>query len=102
MSSDLCSYLFHLPFVIYVVCEQLPNGMGNALIGTVSQVSLGTEIGLARGSKINWCVLRIRGVPGNVNETQGQINMCIGETSPRGFVVVENLTLNCEILLGYK
>jgi len=73
--------------------------MANALIDTVSQVSLVTEIGLVRGSKIKRRVLRVRGITGNVIETQGQIDLCIGETSPRGFVVVENLPMNCEILL---
>ena len=33
-------------------------------------------------------------------ETKGQIDLCIGETSPRGFVVVGNLPVNCDVLLG--
>ena len=56
--------------------------MGNALIDTGSQVSLVTETGLAQGSEIKRRVLRIHGITGNVMETKGQIDLCIGETSP--------------------
>ena len=52
LSSDLRRQRNHSPFVMYVLCNQLKNGMVNALIDTGSQVSLVTEKGLARGSKI--------------------------------------------------
>ena len=52
LSSDLRRQRNHSPFVMYVLCNQLKNGMVNVLIDTGSQVSLVTEKGLARGSKI--------------------------------------------------
>jgi hypothetical protein len=33
-------------------------------------------------------------------ETKGQSDLRIGETSPHEFMVVENLPMNCDILLG--
>jgi len=63
-------------------------------------VSLVAENGLARGSKIKRHVLRICGITGNVRETKGKTDLCIGKTSPHGFVVVENLPANCDVLLG--
>ena len=40
LSSHLRGQEVHSPFVIYVLCDQLKNGMENALIDTGSQVSL--------------------------------------------------------------
>jgi hypothetical protein len=56
--------------------------MVNALIDTGSQVSLVTEKGLARGSKIIRHILTIHGITGSVMETKGQVELRIGETSP--------------------
>ena len=33
-------------------------------------------------------------------ETKRQIDLCTGETSPHEYLLVENLPLNCDILLG--
>ena len=60
----------HFPFIIYVLCDQLKDGMGNALIDTGSQVSLVKETGLARGLKIKRQVVKIHGITGNVMETK--------------------------------
>jgi hypothetical protein len=54
--------------------------MGNALTDTGSQVLLVTETGLTRGSKIKKRVLRIHGITGNVMQTNGQIDLCIGKS----------------------
>jgi hypothetical protein len=78
----------------------LKNGIGNALIDTGSQVSLIVADGLVRGLKINKHVLKIRGVTGNFIETKGYVDLCIGETSPHKFLVIETLPLNCDMLLG--
>jgi hypothetical protein len=32
-------------------------------------------------------------------ETKGQTDLCTGETSPHEFLLVENVPLNCDILL---
>jgi hypothetical protein len=100
LSSDLRGQRNHSPFVIYVLCNQLKNGMVNALIDTGSQVSLVTEKGLARGSKIRRHTLTIHGNTGNVMETKGQVELCVGETSPHEFIVVEKLPVSCDLLLG--
>jgi hypothetical protein len=59
--------------------------MGNALIDTGSQVSLVKETGLAKGLKTKRQVMRIYGITGNVMETKGKVDLCIGEASPREF-----------------
>ena len=51
-------------------------------------------------SQVKEHVLRIHGITGNIMETKGQITLCIGETFPREFLVVENLPMDCEVLLG--
>jgi hypothetical protein len=53
LSHDSHGQDVHSPFVIYTLCDQLNNGMGNALIDTGSQVSLAVESKLARGLRIN-------------------------------------------------
>jgi hypothetical protein len=90
----------HFPFVIYVLCDQLKNGLGNALIDTGSQVSLVAETSLARGLRIKRQVIQIHGITGNVMDTKGQIDLRVGETSPHEFMLVRNLPMNCDILLG--
>jgi hypothetical protein len=40
LSYDSHGQEFHSPFVIYIYCDKLKGGMGNALIDTGSQVSL--------------------------------------------------------------
>jgi len=69
----------HSPFVIYVLCNQLKNGMVNALIDTESKVSLVTEMGLGRGSKIRRHTLTIHGITGSVIETKGQFELRVGD-----------------------
>ena len=64
------------------------------------KVSLVAENGLVRGSKIKRHILKIHGIAGNVMETKGQSDLRIGETSSHEFMVVENLPMNCDILLG--
>jgi hypothetical protein len=73
LSSDLHGKEVHSPFVIYVLCDQFKNGMGNALIDTGSQVLLVAENGLARESKIKRHILKIHGITGNVMETKGKL-----------------------------
>ena len=87
------------PFVIYVLCDQLKNGMGTALIDAGSRVSLVTENSLARGLKIKKQVVQIHGITSNVMETKGKVDLCIGETSPHEFMLVGDLPMNCDILL---
>jgi len=88
------------PFIIYVVCDLLKNGIGNALIDTGSQVSLVTAESLTRWLKMNKQGLKIHGITGNVMETNGYVDLCIGETAPHKFLVIEELPMDCEVLLG--
>jgi len=68
----------HFPFVVYVLCNQLKTGMGNALIDTGSQVSLVAETGLVWGLKIRKPLVQIHDITSNVMETKGQIDLCRG------------------------
>jgi hypothetical protein len=70
------------PFLIYILCEQMRQGMGNCLINTGSQISLVTERSLLRGAKIEKQSVQVNGITGNTMETKGQTNLTIGETSP--------------------
>jgi hypothetical protein len=88
------------PFVIYILCDQLKHGMGNALIDTGSQISLVAETSLARGIKCRRHVIQIHGIMGNVMETKGQTELSIGETSPHEFMVVSELPMDCDIVTG--
>ena len=81
LSSDLRGQR-NSPFVIYVLCNQLKNGMVNALTDTGSQVSLVTEKGLTRGSKIRRNTLTIHGITVSFMETKRQVELRVGETSP--------------------
>ena len=63
-------------------------------------MSLVTETSLARGLKINRQVIQIHGITGNVMETKRMVDLCIGETSPHKFMLVGDLPMNCDILLG--
>jgi len=74
LSSDLRGQRIHSPFVIYVLCNQMKNGMVNALLDTGSQVSLVTEKGLARRSKFIRHILTIHGITGSVMETKGKLS----------------------------
>ena len=58
------------------------------------------ENSLTRGSKIDRKVVSIHGITGDIMETKGQIELCVGETSFHEFMVVEKLPTNCEILFG--
>jgi len=74
--------------------------MGNALIDTGSQVSLVKETGLARGLKIKRQLVKIHGITGNVMEAKGKVDLGIGETSLHEFMLVSDLPMKCDILLG--
>jgi hypothetical protein len=74
--------------------------MGNALIDTGSQVLLVKEAGLARGLETKRQVVQIHSITGNVMETKGNVGLCIGETSPHKFMLVDDLPMECDILLG--
>ena len=100
LSHDSYWQVAQFPFVVYILCDQLKNGMGNAFIDTGSQVSLVAENGLARGLNIKKQVFQIHGINGNVMETKGQNHLRIGETSPHEFQLVGDLPMNCDILLG--
>jgi hypothetical protein len=76
----------------------LKGGMGDALIDTGSQVSLVAETSLARGLRIKKQVVHIHGITGNTMDTKGQIDLCVGETPPHGFMLVKNLPMNCDII----
>lgn len=80
LSHDSHRQEAQFPFVVYILCDQLKNGTGNALIDTGSQVSLVAETDLARGLKIKKQVVQIRGIPGTVMETKGQTDLRVEET----------------------
>ena len=65
-----------------------------------SQVSLVTAESLTRRLKINKQGLKIHGITGNVMETKGYVDLCLGGTSPHKFLVIEELPTDCEVLLG--
>jgi hypothetical protein len=88
------------PFVIYTLCNKLKNSMGNALIDTGSQISLVAGKSLTRGLKFEPHTIQIYGITGSVMETGGQIDLSIGEKSPHTFVVVQELPMDCDILIG--
>jgi hypothetical protein len=98
--SNTCIELRHgqsfYPFEIYVLCDSVKTGMSNALVDTGSQVSLVTKCSLNKGVHIEKCVT----ITWNYVETKGQVELCIGETSPHKFLVVDILPINCDILLG--
>jgi len=58
-------------FEIYVLCDSLKKGLGNAVIDTGSQVSLVKERSLIKGSDITRHVLKIHGITGDHLETKG-------------------------------
>ena len=60
----------------------MKDGMVNTLIDTGSQVSLVTEKGLNRVSKIRRHNLTIHGIAGSVMETKAQVELRVKETSP--------------------
>jgi hypothetical protein len=66
------------PFVIYTLCSELKNNMGNALIDTGSQISLVAEDSLKRGLKFEPQTIQIYGITGSVMKTKGQIDLSIG------------------------
>jgi hypothetical protein len=74
--------------------------MGHALIDTGLQVSLVKADGLSRGSRINKYEVEIHGITGNSMKTRGYIELSIGDASFHRFLVVENLRMNCEVILG--
>jgi hypothetical protein len=90
----------HFPFVIYILCDQLKNGMGDALIDTGSQVTLVKGRSLARGLKTKKQAVQIHGITGNAMETKGKVDLCVGEMSPHEFMLIGDLPMKCDILLG--
>jgi hypothetical protein len=44
--------------------------------------------------------VQIHGITGNMMETKGKVDLCIGETSPHEFMLVGDLPMKCDILLG--
>jgi hypothetical protein len=75
--------------------------MGNALIDAGSQISLVTENGLTRrGLKFREQVIEIYGTTGNVMQTEGQVDLSVGETSPHEFMLVQELPMDCELVIG--
>jgi hypothetical protein len=87
------------PFVIYTLCSELKNNMGNALVDTRSQISLVAEDVLTRGLQFEPQTIQIYGITGSVMETRDQIDLSIGETSPHTFMVVQELPMDCDILV---
>ena len=74
--------------------------MGNALIDTGSQISLGVENILARGIKNRRYVIQIHGITGNVMATTGQTEISLGETSLHDFMIVSELPMDFDVLIG--
>jgi hypothetical protein len=87
------------PFEIYVLCNELHTGLGNALVDTGSQVSLVKESGLIRGSNIRRDILHIQGITGDLMEIKGQTKLSIGDTSTHDFLVMDKLPMNYDVLL---
>jgi hypothetical protein len=85
---------------IYVLCNELRTGLGNALVDTGSQVSLVKEIGLIRGSNIRRDVSRIQGITVDFMEIKGQTKLSTGDTSPHEFLVMDKLPMNYDLLFG--
>jgi hypothetical protein len=94
------NYQIKDPFECYILCNQLHTGLGNALIDTGSQVSLIKESVLTRGSNIERDISHIQGVTGDFMELKERIKLNIGDTAPHDFLVVENLPMNHDLLLG--
>jgi hypothetical protein len=74
--------------------------MGNALIDTGSQISLVAADSLFRREKLGKQIIQINGITGNTMETRGQINLTLGETASHEFTVINELPMNCDILIG--
>jgi hypothetical protein len=89
------------PFVIYILYEQLNQGMGDALIYTGSQISLVTESSLFRGAKLRKQKIQINGITGSTMEKKGQINLTISGTSAHEFTVINDLPMDCDMLIGH-
>ena len=80
--SNKCVQMKHGPFLrpfeIYVLCDTLKTGIGNALVDTGSQVALITERSLIKGSNIKRHVFKIYGITGDYLETKGQVDLSLG------------------------
>ena len=63
-------------------------------------MSLVKERSVTKGSDIKRHVLKIHGITGKYLETNRQIDLRIGETSPYKFFVVNPLRMKCDLLLG--
>jgi hypothetical protein len=93
-------HLVHGPFELYVLCEQLQEGIGNALVDTGSQISLVKEDVLTRGSLAECDISQIQGITGNFMALKGRTQLNIGDTSLHDFLVVDKLPMTYDILLG--
>lgn len=100
VESDSRKRMVHSPFMIYVLCDQLKVGIGNALVDTGSQVSLVAMNSLKPQLNINKGVYSIHGITGNTMKTIGQVELCLNGTSFHTFSAVEKLPIECEMLLG--
>ena len=90
------------PFVVYVLCDYLPEGYGEALIDTGSQVSLVKQDSL-KYAKIKPANISFQTVTGELFPVIGVVNLCINNVE-RGkempFYVVKHLPQNVDMLLG--
>jgi len=87
-------------FEIYVLCNELITGLGNILVDTGSQVSLGKEGTLIRGSNIKHDVSCIQSITGDFMQVKGRTRLSIGKTSPHNFLLMDKLPMNYDLLLG--
>jgi hypothetical protein len=90
------------PYVVYVLCNYLPNGYGEALIDTGSQVSLVKQDSLTH-AKIRPENISFQTVTGELFPVIGVVNLCInnvehGKEMP--FYVVKSLPHDVDMLLG--
>ena len=91
---------FLQPLEIYVVCDSLKTGLGNAQVDTGSQVSLVKERSLIKVSDIKRHVLKINGITSDYLDIKGKIHLRTGKISLHKILVVNTLPMKCEISLG--
>jgi hypothetical protein len=90
------------PYVVYVLCDYLPQGFGEALIDTGSQVSLVKRDSLTH-AKIRPENISFQTVTGELFPVIGVVELCInnvrhGKKMP--FYVVKSLPQDVDMLLG--
>lgn len=90
-------------YEVYVVCPQLKEGLGIALIDSGSQISLVKESSLIKYSKEKDENHKVYGITGKHIEIKGQVKLKIENTleaSEQKCYVVDNLPRNLDIILG--